>query len=83
MATVGEAWGGFVGTCGGGRPGHCQRQTPPRPLLSSRTVKPGSVRNIIQHFENNQHHEGPDPGGTQRLSTGSFPEDLLEVDRWG
>ncbi|NWR57142.1 ARHGB factor, partial [Bucorvus abyssinicus] len=42
-------------------------------------VKPGSVRNIIQHFENNQHHESQEPG-TQRLSTGSFPEDLLESD---
>lgn len=43
-------------------------------------VKPGSVRNIIQHFENNQHHESQEPGA-QRLSTGSFPEDLLESDR--
>ncbi|NXN15118.1 ARHGB factor, partial [Indicator maculatus] len=42
-------------------------------------VKPGSVRNIIQHFENNQHHESQEPG-TQRLSTGSFPEDLLDSD---
>uniref|UniRef100_G3WW44 Rho guanine nucleotide exchange factor 11 n=1 Tax=Sarcophilus harrisii TaxID=9305 RepID=G3WW44_SARHA len=39
--------------------------------------KPGNVRNIIQHFENNQQHESPEPG-LQRLSTGSFPEDLLE-----
>lgn len=43
-------------------------------------VKPGNVRNIIQHFENNQHYESQEPG-TQRLSTGSFPEDLLESDR--
>uniref|UniRef100_A0A8C8B854 Rho guanine nucleotide exchange factor 11 n=1 Tax=Otus sunia TaxID=257818 RepID=A0A8C8B854_9STRI len=42
-------------------------------------VKPGNVRNIIQHFENNQHYESQEPG-TQRLSTGSFPEDLLESD---
>ncbi|KAJ6652418.1 hypothetical protein lerEdw1_011536 [Lerista edwardsae] len=48
--------------------------------LSPVEVKPGSVRNIIQHFENSQHHEGPEPGSSQRLSTGSFPEDLLEVD---
>ncbi|NXX13061.1 ARHGB factor, partial [Podargus strigoides] len=43
------------------------------------SVKPGNVRNIIQHFENNQHYESQEPG-TQRLSTGSFPEDLLESD---
>ncbi|NWR40231.1 ARHGB factor, partial [Tachuris rubrigastra] len=46
---------------------------------SSESVKPGNVRNIIQHFENNQHYESQEPG-TQRLSTGSFPEDLLESD---
>ncbi|NXX99681.1 ARHGB factor, partial [Centropus bengalensis] len=43
------------------------------------SVKPGNVRNIIQHFENNQHYESQEPG-MQRLSTGSFPEDLLESD---
>ncbi|XP_061875971.1 rho guanine nucleotide exchange factor 11 isoform X2 [Colius striatus] len=47
--------------------------------LSPVEVKPGNVRNIIQHFENNQHYESQEPG-TQRLSTGSFPEDLLELD---
>uniref|UniRef100_A0A7M4EN25 Rho guanine nucleotide exchange factor 11 n=1 Tax=Crocodylus porosus TaxID=8502 RepID=A0A7M4EN25_CROPO len=47
--------------------------------LSPVEVKPGNVRNIIQHFENNQHYESQEPG-TQRLSTGSFPEDLLETD---
>ncbi|XP_036046028.1 rho guanine nucleotide exchange factor 11 isoform X1 [Onychomys torridus] len=47
--------------------------------LSSVEVKPGSVRNIIQHFENSQQYDAPEPG-TQRLSTGSFPEDLLESD---
>ncbi|XP_022346875.1 rho guanine nucleotide exchange factor 11 isoform X5 [Enhydra lutris kenyoni] len=47
--------------------------------LSPVEVKPGNVRNIIQHFENNQPYEAPEPG-TQRLSTGSFPEDLLESD---
>ncbi|KAJ7307159.1 hypothetical protein JRQ81_009144 [Phrynocephalus forsythii] len=45
--------------------------------LSPVEVKPGNVRNIIQHFENNQHYEGQEPS-LQRLSTGSFPEDLLE-----
>uniref|UniRef100_A0A8B9S0R7 Rho guanine nucleotide exchange factor 11 n=1 Tax=Accipiter nisus TaxID=211598 RepID=A0A8B9S0R7_9AVES len=51
-----------------------------KPKISSQsTVKPGNVRNIIQHFENNQHYESQEPG-TQRLSTGSFPEDLLESD---
>ncbi|XP_059269592.1 rho guanine nucleotide exchange factor 11 isoform X7 [Mustela nigripes] len=47
--------------------------------LSPVEVKPGNVRNIIQHFENNQPYDAPEPG-TQRLSTGSFPEDLLESD---
>nr|XP_044993978.1 rho guanine nucleotide exchange factor 11 isoform X4 [Jaculus jaculus] len=47
--------------------------------LSPVEVKPGSVRNIIQHFENSHQYEAPEPG-TQRLSTGSFPEDLLESD---
>ena len=42
-------------------------------------VKPGNVRNIIQHFENNQPYDAPEPG-MQRLSTGSFPGDLLERD---
>ncbi|XP_068778159.1 rho guanine nucleotide exchange factor 11 isoform X8 [Struthio camelus] len=49
------------------------------PLSPVEAVKPGNVRNIIQHFENNQHYETQEPG-TQRLSTGSFPEDLLESD---
>ncbi|XP_074931498.1 rho guanine nucleotide exchange factor 11 isoform X7 [Phalacrocorax aristotelis] len=49
------------------------------PLSPVEAVKPGNVRNIIQHFENNQHYESQEPG-TQRLSTGSFPEDLLESD---
>ncbi|XP_063001822.1 rho guanine nucleotide exchange factor 11 isoform X2 [Elgaria multicarinata webbii] len=48
--------------------------------LSPVEVKPGNVRNIIQHFENNQHHDGPESAGMQRLSTGSFPEDLLDLD---
>ncbi|XP_048670634.1 rho guanine nucleotide exchange factor 11 isoform X12 [Marmota marmota marmota] len=47
--------------------------------LSPVEVKPGNVRNIIQHFENSQQYDAPEPG-TQRLSTGSFPEDLLESD---
>uniref|UniRef100_A0A672U1Q1 Rho guanine nucleotide exchange factor 11 n=1 Tax=Strigops habroptila TaxID=2489341 RepID=A0A672U1Q1_STRHB len=46
---------------------------------STAPIKPGNVRNIIQHFENNQHCESQEPG-SQRLSTGSFPEDLLESD---
>ncbi|OWK05300.1 hypothetical protein Celaphus_00001876 [Cervus elaphus hippelaphus] len=48
-----------------------------KPKTSSQSIKPGNVRNIIQHFENNQQYDAPEPG-TQRLSTGSFPEDLLE-----
>ncbi|KAM9294557.1 rho guanine nucleotide exchange factor 11 [Gastrophryne carolinensis] len=48
--------------------------------LSPGEVKPGNVRNIIQHFENNQQYELPEPCSAQRLSTGSFPEDLLDND---
>ena len=47
--------------------------------MSPVEVKPGNVRNIIQHFENNQPYDATEPG-TQRLSTGSFPGDLLESD---
>ncbi|XP_029412353.1 rho guanine nucleotide exchange factor 11 isoform X5 [Nannospalax galili] len=50
-----------------------------KPKSSSQNIKPGNVRNIIQHFENSQQYDVPEPG-TQRLSTGSFPEDLLESD---
>uniref|UniRef100_A0A8C5SMR4 Rho guanine nucleotide exchange factor 11 n=1 Tax=Laticauda laticaudata TaxID=8630 RepID=A0A8C5SMR4_LATLA len=46
-------------------------------MASSSTVKPGNVRTIIQHFENSQNHDGQE-AGQQRLSTGSFPEDLLD-----
>ncbi|XP_068109572.1 rho guanine nucleotide exchange factor 11 isoform X2 [Hyperolius riggenbachi] len=48
--------------------------------LSPGEVKPGNVRNIIQHFENNQQYDHQDSPGMQRLSTGSFPEDLLDND---
>ncbi|XP_016076904.1 PREDICTED: rho guanine nucleotide exchange factor 11 isoform X3 [Miniopterus natalensis] len=50
-----------------------------KPKSSSQSIKPGNVRNIILHFENSQQYDAPEPG-TQRLSTGSFPEDLLEND---
>ncbi|XP_032089741.1 rho guanine nucleotide exchange factor 11 isoform X1 [Thamnophis elegans] len=45
--------------------------------LSPVEVKPGSVRTIIQHFENSQECQ---EAALQRLSTGSFPEDLLDSD---
>ncbi|XP_066465252.1 rho guanine nucleotide exchange factor 11 isoform X3 [Eleutherodactylus coqui] len=47
--------------------------------LSPGEVKPGNVRNIIQHFENNQQYDLQEPG-MQRLSTGSFPDDLIDND---
>ncbi|XP_063803174.1 rho guanine nucleotide exchange factor 11 isoform X2 [Pseudophryne corroboree] len=47
--------------------------------LSPGEVKPGNVRNIIQHFENNQQYDFQELG-LQRLSTGSYPEDLLDND---
>ncbi|XP_030306178.1 LOW QUALITY PROTEIN: rho guanine nucleotide exchange factor 11 [Calypte anna] len=62
-----------------GKPKISSQSTFHVPLSPVEAVKPGNVRNIIQHFENNQHHENQEPG-TQRLSTGSFPEDLLESD---
>ncbi|NXG17366.1 ARHGB factor, partial [Grallaria varia] len=62
-----------------GKPKISSQSTFHVPLSPVEAVKPGNVRNIIQHFENNQHSESQEPG-TQRLSTGSFPEDLLESD---
>ncbi|NXC25395.1 ARHGB factor, partial [Campylorhamphus procurvoides] len=62
-----------------GKPKISSQSTFHVPLSPVEAVKPGNVRNIIQHFENNQHSEGQEPG-TQRLSTGSFPEDLLAMD---
>ncbi|XP_035202344.1 rho guanine nucleotide exchange factor 11, partial [Oxyura jamaicensis] len=62
-----------------GKPKITSQSTFHVPLSPVEAVKPGNVRNIIQHFENNQHYESQEPG-TQRLSTGSFPEDLLEAD---
>uniref|UniRef100_A0A8C5QZ81 Rho guanine nucleotide exchange factor 11 n=1 Tax=Leptobrachium leishanense TaxID=445787 RepID=A0A8C5QZ81_9ANUR len=50
-----------------------------KPKSSSQSIKPGNVRNIIQHFENNQSYDIQELG-PQRLSTGSFPEDLLDGD---
>ncbi|XP_077114937.1 rho guanine nucleotide exchange factor 11 isoform X3 [Ranitomeya variabilis] len=50
-----------------------------KPKSSSQSIKPGNVRNIIQHFENNQHHDLQELG-MQRLSTGSFPDDLMDND---
>ncbi|XP_073423175.1 rho guanine nucleotide exchange factor 11 isoform X2 [Dendrobates tinctorius] len=47
--------------------------------LSPGEVKPGNVRNIIQHFENNQHYDLQELG-MQRLSTGSFPDDMMDND---
>ncbi|XP_069584434.1 rho guanine nucleotide exchange factor 11 isoform X3 [Ranitomeya imitator] len=47
--------------------------------LSPGEVKPGNVRNIIQHFENNQQYDLQELG-MQRLSTGSFPDDLMDND---
>ncbi|XP_006004250.1 rho guanine nucleotide exchange factor 11 isoform X1 [Latimeria chalumnae] len=47
--------------------------------LSPTEVKPGNVRNIIQHFESNNHNDFLE-SGPQRLSTGSFPEELLDND---
>uniref|UniRef100_A0A674HAN4 Rho guanine nucleotide exchange factor 11 n=1 Tax=Taeniopygia guttata TaxID=59729 RepID=A0A674HAN4_TAEGU len=46
--------------------------------IPGKSGKPGSVRTMIQHFENG-HGEPPEPEpGPQRRSTGSVPEGLLE-----
>uniref|UniRef100_H2ZZK4 Rho guanine nucleotide exchange factor 11 n=1 Tax=Latimeria chalumnae TaxID=7897 RepID=H2ZZK4_LATCH len=50
-----------------------------KPKGSSQSIKPGNVRNIIQHFESNNHNDFLE-SGPQRLSTGSFPEELLDND---
>ncbi|XP_039910176.1 sodium channel modifier 1 isoform X2 [Hirundo rustica] len=61
-----------------GKPRSSSQSTFHVPLSPVEAVKPGNVRTMIQHFENS-HGELPDPG-SQRLSTGSIPEDLLESD---
>ncbi|XP_056402616.1 rho guanine nucleotide exchange factor 11 isoform X3 [Hyla sarda] len=53
-----------------------------KPKSSSQSIKPGNVRNIIQHFENNQQYDLQELG-MQRLSTGSFPDDLMDNDSPG
>lgn len=63
-----------------GLEGRASRGRQPPVIVCPLPVKPGNVRNIIQHFENSHQQDGPEPG-TQRLSTGSFPEDPLEGDR--
>ncbi|XP_041634632.1 rho guanine nucleotide exchange factor 11 isoform X3 [Cheilinus undulatus] len=48
--------------------------------LSPTEVRPGSVRNIIQQFENNTEtgEEGGEAGDAQRLSTSSLGEDSMD-----
>ncbi|XP_042256545.1 rho guanine nucleotide exchange factor 11 isoform X3 [Thunnus maccoyii] len=49
--------------------------------LSPTEVRPGSVRNIIQQFENNTEtggEEGGDPADPQRLSSSSLGEDSMD-----
>lgn len=44
-------------------------------------VRPGSVRNIIQQFENHTEtggEEGGDPADPQRLSSSSLGEDSMD-----
>ncbi|XP_069460652.1 rho guanine nucleotide exchange factor 11 isoform X2 [Ambystoma mexicanum] len=51
-----------------------------KPKSGSQSIKPGNVRNIILHFENNQHYD-PQELVLQRLSTGSIHEELLDSER--
>ncbi|NXC03130.1 ARHGB factor, partial [Orthonyx spaldingii] len=60
-----------------GKPKLSSQSTFHVPLSPVEAVKPGSVRNIIQHFESG-HGDGAEPGAPQRLSTGSCPDELLE-----
>lgn len=49
-------------------------------LMSVSAVRPGSVRNIIQQFENHTEtgEEGGDAADPQRLSSSSLGEDSME-----
>ncbi|XP_074555282.1 rho guanine nucleotide exchange factor 11 isoform X3 [Halichoeres trimaculatus] len=51
-----------------------------KPRTTSQSIRPGSVRNIIQQFENNTEtgEEGGDSGDPQRLSTGSLGDDSMD-----
>ncbi|XP_072774736.1 rho guanine nucleotide exchange factor 11 isoform X4 [Taeniopygia guttata] len=61
-----------------GKPRSSSQSTFHVPLSPTEGGKPGSVRTMIQHFENG-HGEPPEPEpGPQRRSTGSVPEGLLE-----
>ncbi|XP_069073973.1 rho guanine nucleotide exchange factor 11 isoform X2 [Pleurodeles waltl] len=51
-----------------------------KPRSGSQSIKPGNVRNIILHFENNQHYD-PQELVLQRLSTGSIHQELLDSER--
>ncbi|XP_041634631.1 rho guanine nucleotide exchange factor 11 isoform X2 [Cheilinus undulatus] len=51
-----------------------------KPRTTSQSIRPGSVRNIIQQFENNTEtgEEGGEAGDAQRLSTSSLGEDSMD-----
>ncbi|NXB36838.1 ARHGB factor, partial [Eulacestoma nigropectus] len=61
-----------------GKPRISSQSTFHVPLSPVEAVRPGNVRTMIQHFEGG-HGDGPEPG-SQRLSTGSIPEGLLQPD---
>ncbi|XP_062367235.1 rho guanine nucleotide exchange factor 11 [Cinclus cinclus] len=64
-----------------GKPRSSSQSTFHVPLSPVEAVRPGNVRTMIRHFENN-HGDGDgdrEPGtGPQRLSTGSVPDGVLE-----
>ncbi|XP_034532525.1 rho guanine nucleotide exchange factor 11 isoform X3 [Notolabrus celidotus] len=51
-----------------------------KPRTTSQSIRPGSVRNIIQQFENNTEtgEEGGDGADPQRLSTSSLGDDSMD-----
>ncbi|XP_034086309.1 rho guanine nucleotide exchange factor 11 isoform X3 [Gymnodraco acuticeps] len=51
-----------------------------KPRNSSQSIRPGSVRNIIQQFENHTEtgEDGGDPADPPRLSTSSLGEDSMD-----
>ncbi|KAI3376251.1 hypothetical protein L3Q82_016760, partial [Scortum barcoo] len=52
-----------------------------KPRTTSQSIRPGSVRNIIQQFENNTEttgEEGGDAADPQRLSSSSLGEDTMD-----
>ncbi|XP_078792506.1 rho guanine nucleotide exchange factor 11 isoform X3 [Oryzias latipes] len=46
-----------------------------KPRSTSQSIRPGSVKNIIQHFENHSEEEGEGPADLQQISSSSLGEE--------